>query len=181
MSQWFRTYGFADIEDGFFVGAYPLDEDDVAMLEWLGINRLLNLVEDEEYRPGERDAVETALGEAGIDEYRLSLTDFGSLPAPALEAAVQEICQWLDEGRRIYVHCRAGWQRSAAVAAGVVAVRQGLEIDDALSYVQARKASADPLPHQRQDLHVWWQLRRRRASPGDPDPSATPPPADAAR
>ena len=181
MSTWFRTYGFADIEEGFFVGAYPLDEDDVAMLEWLEIDRLLNLVEDEEYRPGERDAVEAALANAGIEEYRLSLTDFGELPAPALEAAVQEICQWLSEGRRTYVHCRAGWQRSAAVAAGVVAVRHGLEIDDALTYVQARKASADPLPHQRQDLRVWWELRSRRSRQEDPDASASPPPADAAR
>jgi protein-tyrosine phosphatase len=94
---------------------------------------------------------------------------------------VQEICQWLDEGRRTYVHCRAGWQRSAAVAAGVVAVRHGLEIDEALTFVQARKASADPLPHQRQDLRAWWQLRSRQTTPSEPDPTATPPPADAER
>ena len=125
VSNWFRTYGFADIEPGLVIGAYPLDADDVGMLEWLGINRVLNLVEDEEYRPGERDAVETALTRAEIEEYRLSLTDYGGLPPAALEAAVQEISQWLDEGRRTYVHCRAGWQRSAAVAAGVVAVRKG--------------------------------------------------------
>lgn len=181
MSNWFRTYGFADIDDGFVIGAYPLDADDVAMLEWMGIDRLLNLVEDEEYRAGERDAVKAALSSAGIKEYRLSLTDYGGLPAPALEAAVQEISQWLDEGRRAYVHCRAGWQRSAAIAAGVVAVRNGLEIDDAIAYVQARKASADPLPHQRQDLRHWWELRSSAPEQPDSDPSATPPPTDAAR
>jgi len=57
------------------------------------------------------------------------------------------------------VHCRAGWQRSAAVAAAVVAVRDGLDIDEALAYVQARKPSADPLPHQREDLRRWWAAR----------------------
>src|SRR5581483_5802769 len=148
---------------------------------WLGIERLLNLVEDEEYRAGERDAVKAALSSAGIREYRLSLTDYGGLPAPAIEAAVQEVSQWLDEGRRAYVHCRAGWQRSAAIAAGVVAVRQGLEIDDAIAYVQARKASADPLPHQRRDLHVWWDLRSRASERADSDASTTPPPTDAPR
>ena len=60
---------------------------------------------------------------------------------------------------RIYVHCRAGWQRSAAVAAGVVALRRGIDIDAAVRYVQARKPSADPLPHQRDDLHRWWKAR----------------------
>jgi predicted protein tyrosine phosphatase len=57
------------------------------------------------------------------------------------------------------VHCRAGWQRSAAVAAGVVAIREGLEIDDALAAVKQRKPSAHPLPHQIRDLRAWWEGR----------------------
>lgn len=161
VSTWFRTYGFADVEDGLVIGAYPLDEGDVGMLAWLGIDRILNLVEDGEYRPGEREAVQAALREAEIDEHRLAFTDYGGLPPASLEAAVQEVCDWLQEGRRAYVHCRAGWQRSAAVAAGVVAVREGLEIDEAIAYVKQRKPSADPLPHQRADLHRWWEGRAR--------------------
>jgi protein-tyrosine phosphatase len=160
VSNWFRTYGFADILDELLIGAYPLDEDDVAMLEWMGIERVLNLVEDEEYRPGERELVQSAFQAAGIDEHRLRLTDFGHLPAEELEAAVLEVSEWLDAGVRTYVHCRAGWQRSAAVAAGVVALRDGLDIDEALAYVQGRKPSADPLPHQRDDLRQWWESRR---------------------
>lgn len=160
VSRWFRTYGFAEIIDGLMVGAYPLDEADVAMIERLGVDRVMNLVEDEEYRPGERDAVEAALHRAGISEQRLKLTDFGSLPPDALEGAVQTVNGWLDEGARAYVHCRAGWQRSAAVAAGVVALREGLDIESALSFVQRRKPSADPLAHQREDLRRWWETRR---------------------
>jgi protein-tyrosine phosphatase len=182
VSNWFRTYGFADLGDGLFVGAYPLDADDVATLGSLGIGRILNLVEDDEYRPGERDAVATAIGNAGIEEYRLGLTDYGGLPAPALEAAVQEVSHWLAEGKRTYVHCRAGWQRSAAIAAGVVAARRGLYIDAALEYVQAHKPSADPLPHQREDLRIWWQLRGpSQPSEASGDRAPSPPPADAAR
>lgn len=160
MSTWFRTYGFADVLDGLLIGAYPLDDSDVGMLAWIGVKRVLNLTEDAEYRRGERDAVERALSAAGIEEYRLSLTDYGGLPVRALDEAVAEISAWLDEGVLSYLHCRAGWQRSAAVAAAVVAVRQGLEIDDALAQVQLRKPSADPLPHQREDLRRWWEARR---------------------
>jgi atypical dual specificity phosphatase len=159
VSSWFQSYGFADILGDLVIGAYPLDRRDVAMLGALGVDHVLNLVEDGEYRSGEREAVETALVAAGIAERRMSLTDFGGLPADALEAAVQTVSEWLDEGARVYVHCRAGWQRSAAVAAGVVAVRRGLAIDDALDFVQARKPSADPLPHQREDLRAWWATR----------------------
>ncbi len=159
MSRWFRSYGFADVLDNLLVGAYPLDSDDVRTLSHVGVRRVLNLTEDEEYRPGDRRAVESALIAAGIQERRLSLPDYGGLPGSALEAAVQEINAWLDDGARTYLHCRAGWQRSAAVAAGVVAVRTGRDIDEALDYVQLRKPSADPLPHQREDLRRWWVER----------------------
>jgi protein-tyrosine phosphatase len=159
MSNWFRTYGFADISDELLIGAYPLDGDDVAMLKWMGVKAVLNLVEDDEYRPGDRERVEAALAEAGIEEHRLRLTDYGNLPSAELETAVQEVIALLGAGTRTYVHCRAGWQRSAAVAAGVVALRDGLDADAALAYVQARKPSAEPLPHQREDLRRWLEER----------------------
>jgi protein-tyrosine phosphatase len=170
VSRWFRSYGFADVFDGLIVGAYPLDRDDVDTLAHMGIDRVLNLTEDEEYRPGDREAVEHALADAGIAESRLALTDYGGLPAGELEAAVRAVGGWLDDGERTYLHCRAGWQRSAAVAAGVVAVRTGIDIDDALDYVRRRKPSADPLPHQRADLRRWWKSRRVAGDP-DRDPS----------
>jgi protein-tyrosine phosphatase len=159
MSDWFRAYGFADVHDGLLIGAYPLDGEDVRMLEAMRVRRVLNLVEDEEYEPGVRAQIAVALADAGIEEYRLRLTDFGRLPPEALEQAVQEVAAWLDEGVLSYVHCRAGWQRSAAVAAGAVALHDGLSIEDALAYVQQRKPSADPLPHQREDLLAWWYAR----------------------
>ena len=160
MSSWFRTYGFADVLDGLVIGAYPLDESDVNMLARIGVRRVLNLTEDEEYRRGERDAVARALHAAGIEEHRLSFTDYGDLPPGGLEAAVGEINGWLDEGVCTYVHCRAGWQRSAAVAAAVIAVRERLDVDRAVDQVRERKPSADPLPHQREDLRRWWRSRQ---------------------
>ena len=160
MSRWFRSYGFADVYDDLIVGAYPLDQDDVEVLARMGIRRVMNVCEDEEYPPGDREQVARALAGAGIAESRLPLTDYGGLPAGDLEAAVRAVDSWLDDGQRAYVHCRAGWQRSAAIAAGVVAARTGMDVDDALDYVRRRKPSADPLPHQRADLRRWWEGRR---------------------
>ncbi len=73
---------------------------------------------------------------------------------------------WLAEDRRMYVHCRAGWQRAPAIAAALVASRDGIDIDRALELVRLRKPSADPLPHQREELWQWW--RGRGASGGRP-------------
>ena len=159
MSGWFRTYGFADVYDGLLIGAYPLDQEDIGLLATLSVRRVLNLVEDQEYAPGARPLIEAALQEAGIEEHRMSLTDFGGLPPDRLEAAVQLVVAWVKEEVVSYVHCRAGWQRSAAVAAGAVAVCEGIGIDEALAYVRRRKPSADPLPHQLADMRAWWAQR----------------------
>lgn len=159
VSAWFAAYGFAHVGDELLLGAYPLDGDDVRVLSELGVRRVLNLVEDDEYEAGQRSAVENALAEAGIVETRMRLIDYGRLPPAALEAAVEEVVSWLRAGDRSYIHCRAGWQRSAAVAAGVVAVHDGIAIEHALERVQARKPTADPLPHQRADLLRWWKER----------------------
>ena len=56
------------------------------MLAWLGVQRVLNLVQDAEYRRGARQRVEAALARHGIEEHRLRFTDYGGLPADALEA-----------------------------------------------------------------------------------------------
>jgi len=159
VSSWFQTYGFADVLPDLLVGAYPLDRRDVALLANLGVERILNLVEDGEYRPGEREEIEAALAAAGIEEQRVNLVDYGGLSPDELERAVRVVNGWLDEGACVYLHCRAGWQRSAAVAAGVVAIREGRHIEEAMGEVQARKPSADPLPHQREDLRRWWEER----------------------
>ena len=69
---------------------------------------------------------------------------------------------WLEAGERVYLHCRAGWQRSAAVAAAVVARRDGIDLDEALFAIRRRKPSAEPLDHQLEDLRRWWRLRSVR-------------------
>ena len=160
MSTWFRTYGFGEILEHLLIGAYPTDTDDARMLEWMGVKRILNLVEDDEYGSGEREAIEAALEAAGIEERRIAFTDYGGLPPRRLDRAVEEVNGWLDEGLTTYVHCRAGWQRSATVAAGVVVTRKGLDVDDALRFVKQAKPSADPLAHQREDLLRWFEERQ---------------------
>jgi atypical dual specificity phosphatase len=165
VSDWFRTYGFAAIYNNLLIGAYPLDGNDVAALEQIGVKQVVNLVEDEEYEPGQHEDVLLALGHAGIPENRVSLTDFGDLPASTFEQAVQRVIKSLDHGRRTYVHCRAGRQRSASVAAGVVAVRSGMDIDNAVEFVRTRRPKADPLPNQRDDLRTWWTSRSVNAPP----------------
>lgn len=162
MSSWFRSYGYASVYDRLIVGALPADDADVRMLAALGVSRVLNLVEDGEYQRGARRRAEKALARADIEEVRLSTEDYGALSEDLLERGTAQVIRWLDQGEIVYLHCRAGWQRSAAVAAGAIALREGIDIDTALTRVQQLKATADPLPHQREDLQRWFQSRPTR-------------------
>ena len=159
MSAWFRTFGYASVYRGLIVGAMPLDDADVRVIASFGVRGVLNLTEDSEYSPGARRTVERALQAAGIEEHRLSTEDYGSLSPSVLEQATGIVNAWLDEGVIVYLHCRAGWQRAAAVAAGTIAVRERTDIASALEHVRALKPTADPLPHQREDLTRWLASR----------------------
>jgi protein-tyrosine phosphatase len=159
MSDWFGRFGFAEVGDGLLVGAYPLDAEDVARIAGADVDVVYNLVEDAEYDAGERDVVTAALAASGVQERRLPLVDYAGLPESSLDQAVDEVLGDLEAGRRVYLHCRAGWQRSATVAAGVLALREDLAIEDALEVLRARKPTAEPLGHQRADLLAWWRAR----------------------
>ena len=156
VSNWFRSYGFADVFDELLIGAYPLDSTTSRCSRCTASAGSSTWSRTANTAAASATRCERALAASRIEESRLRLVDYGGLPPEALEQAVQEVNGWLDDGKRSYVHCRAGWQRSAAVAAGVVALREGIEIDEALARVQSRKPSADPLPHQRDDLRRWW-------------------------
>ena len=159
MSGWFAHFGFGQVGDGLLIGAYPQDADDVAALVEAGVTCVFNLVQDVEYEDGGREACETALADAGILEERVEVIDFGNLLPGHIERAVQTVRPWLADGESVYVHCRAGMQRSATVAAAIIALEEGVEPTEALRRVSERNPRANPLEHQRQDLLRWWKAR----------------------
>jgi protein-tyrosine phosphatase len=159
MSDWFDRFGRAEVADGLMTGSYPCDAADVAALAADGITCVVNLCENAEYDDGSRAAVEAALLERGLQEQRFEVVDYGRLMPDAIERSARQVVAWLDSGERVYVHCRAGWQRSAAIAAAALAIRDGIAPDQALAQIKRRKPSAEPLPHQLEDLHRWWRLR----------------------
>jgi protein-tyrosine phosphatase len=160
MSDWFVHFGFAAVGDDLLMGAYPQDADDVAALQEAGVTAVFNLVQDVEYElAGGRDACAAALARAGIREERVEVVDYGNLLPDHIELAATTVLAWLDAGERVYVHCRAGMQRSAVVSAAVVALHEGIEPVEALERVRERNPQANPLAHQRRDLLRWWDER----------------------
>lgn len=159
VSRWFERYGCDVVEDGLVVGAVPRDEDDVAALVARGVGRVVSLVADAEYEGGQRDAVSAAYSAARIAEVRVPSADFGSLSPATLEAASDAVLAARGTGATVYLHCRAGWQRSVVAAAAALARASGDGPAAALAVVLERRPDACPLPHQVDDLHRWWAGR----------------------
>lgn len=159
MSRWFDDYGCDVVRGGLVVGAVPRDAADVAVLVGLGVSRVVCLVADEEYGRGERRAVEAAYRAAGITESRVPSDDFGRLPAATLEASSALVAEALGSDGTVYLHCRAGWQRSAVTAAAALSRISGAEPAESLDLVRAARHEACPLPHQVADLEAWWAGR----------------------
>jgi len=159
VSAWFEHFGFGQVGDALLIGAYPQDTEDVSALVDAGVTAVFNLVQDIEYEGEGREACATALADAGILEERVEVVDYGNLLPGHIELAVRTVRAWLADGECVYVHCRAGMQRSATVAAAIVALEEDVAPAEALRRISERNPRANPLDHQRQDLLRWWKLR----------------------
>lgn len=159
MSRWFQQYGFDPVADGLLVGALPGDAEDVAVLATHGVTRVVSLVADGEYRDGAHAVVLAAYDARGISETRAPSEDYGHLLPPQLERVSGLTATAIGERSVVYLHCRAGWQRSVVAAAATLSRAEARDPLDALRAVMARRRGADPLPHQISDLLRWWSSR----------------------
>jgi protein-tyrosine phosphatase len=159
MSWWFAEYGWGEVAPGLCTGAQPQDAADVGELVAGGITTVVNLCADGEYPHGARERVAAAYAAAGVVEHRLASVDYGNLAPALLDAGARVVGGALDAGERVYLHCRAGWQRSATVAAAALVVRDGVAPRAALVAIRARRPEARPLPHQVADLRRWHRNR----------------------
>lgn len=159
MSRWFQQYGFDPVADRLLVGALPSDPEDVAALAERGVTRVVSLVADAEYADGAHASVLAAYDACGMAETRAPSEDYGHLLPAQLERVSGLTAAAVDERAVVYLHCRAGWQRSVVAAAATLSVVEAREPLDALRAVMARRRGADPLPHQISDLLRWWSSR----------------------
>jgi protein-tyrosine phosphatase len=165
LSEWFDIYGFGPIDEQLLTGAQPSDAGDVALLGAAGVTAVVNLCADSEYPEGAREQVEAAYAAAGIAEQRFETIDYGNLLPGLLETASDAVLDLIDGGEVVYLHCRAGWQRSTTVAAATLSRRDGIEPDAALGAIRLARPACEPLAHQLEDLWRWWRARASRSAP----------------
>lgn len=152
-------FAYARLSPSLLGGRMPYAAEHVRRLAADGVVAVVNLCQDREYWDGERGEVEAAYRGARITEHRLAVIDGGTVPDRVLDAALAVT----SSGDQVYVHCRGGRERSAAVATALLAVDLGLPADAALARAQRSWPVFDPLPWQHAKVRDWVDRRRAHA------------------
>jgi len=131
-----------ELDDRLLAGRNPLSAIDAQGLVDVGVTHVVDLRERHEWEtPGRfgRAAVE-ALGVLGIQRLHAPVTDGGAPSPGALDVAVRWMARVAkQDGSRIFVHCRAGQERTAAVLAAYVATHSAFTLDQAIEWLAASR------------------------------------------
>lgn len=96
------------IDEQVLVGAFPFPRD-VQHLAALGVRAVVNTCE--EYEGPIRE-----YARFDIEQFRIPTTDFTHPLLDHVVSAVEFVDRQIDDGRKVYIHCKAGRARSATVA-----------------------------------------------------------------
>jgi len=143
-------FAYARLSDSLLAGRMPYAAEHALALAADGVTDVVNLCADREYWEGERAAVEAGYRQSAIREHRLPVTDGGTVAAAVLDRALA-----IADGACVYVHCRGGRERSAAVAVALLSVERGIPADDALALARANWPVFRPLDWQIAAVRAW--------------------------
>lgn len=150
-----------EVAPNVYAGRAPLFRDEVQNLRTLGVTHILDLREEIEWTTPSQFG-RSALAE--IERYglaRLSVPVGDAHPPTAadLDRGLDFIETALHLGGTVYVHCRAGRERTAAVVACWHARRRGCSAREALAELRSRRPLFNPLSTQLAAAENW--LRRQ--------------------
>ncbi len=145
-----------ELDGGLLYGRNPLTAKDVETLVEAGAKWVLDLREDHEWaRPNRygREAV-AAFEWCGIKRDSVAIVDGGAPSVEQLDLTWKILSEALAQGP-VYIHCRAGIERTGAVIAAYLARRDGMSLEDTLARLDQPKAHLHPLPHQVEIARRW--------------------------
>ncbi len=146
------------VAPGLRAGRNPLSELDVRELAGLGVTHLLDLREESEWGDPGRVGSEAlaAASRLGLARLHLPVPDRGAPAVAQLAAAVAWIDAALAEpGHAVYVHCRAGRERTAAVLVAWRARRDASRPEAALAALWKAGYPGAPLASQEEAVEVF--------------------------
>jgi atypical dual specificity phosphatase len=130
-----------EVEPGVFLGARPLRADVKSLYE-VGVRGVVNMCD--EYR-GPVDLYD----KLGIEQCWLRTIDFQPPTLDQVRQGVDFIRRFLDEDKKVYVHCKAGRGRSATVVLCWLMQEQGMTAAQAQAFLRSKRPHVNAALDQR--------------------------------
>jgi len=149
------------VTDRILAGRQVLTARDIETLADLGITHVLDLREPLEWTPPHygTEALEE-IERLGLQRLHVPIRDTKEPTAADLDAADQFLAETLtDANSRVYVHCRAGMERTAAILTAHYARHHHVSYDAALAQLRAGRSELNPLPDQEKVVRQWLHVR----------------------
>lgn len=150
-------FEFDEIAERVHAGRAPLFRREVWALRAAGITHILDLREEREWaqRGHKGMSAITEIDALGLTRLHVPVADVTAPLSHHMDDAVAFIEAALHVGGTVYLHCRAGMQRTASVAAAWYARDQGCTVMDAVRRLRERRPIFDPLYEQVQAAQRW--------------------------
>lgn len=133
---------FTDLDDTLAVGCHPQTPEQIAWLaKTSGIRGVVNLQSDAdlETRRIRWGNLWQLYTRHGIAVTRVPVTDFDKRDLGRnLQAAVDAVAGYVGEGRKVYVHCNAGINRSPSTVIAYLVAHRGMSLDEANAWLSER-------------------------------------------
>ena len=139
---------FTDLDGELAVGSHPHAPEHVEFLAAAGVRAVVCLQSDEDLRGrGIRWPIMWQLHmRLGLAVTRVPIRDFDRADLLArLDEAVAAVAGYVQAGRKVFVHCNAGMNRSPSVVIAYLVAHRGWSLAEALEWVTERHSSV-PYP-----------------------------------
>jgi ADP-ribosyl-[dinitrogen reductase] hydrolase len=154
------AFEYSQISDNIFAGRNPLTARDIREMQNLGITRILDLREPHEwgapkFGAAALETLEKQGAENPIHRTHLLVPDMGAPSPETFSAACKLIDETEKNGGKIYIHCRAGMERTAAILIAYHAKTHGVSYEESLATLRRARTILKPLPNQEIATRAW--------------------------
>lgn len=152
-----KPFEYSRIAPDLLAGRNPLTAADVTQLAAEGVTHILDLREPFEWLPP-RLGLEalTEIERRGLTRCSIPITDGGAPGGEDFDRCVAFLTATFSNTQaQVYVHCRAGMERTAAILIAWYARQECVSYEMALQKLQMQRPILAPLPEQEQATRRW--------------------------
>ncbi len=135
-------------------------ESQLHHLKALGFSLLISLTEDHEGTPDT-----AAVIQQGMDHLRIPVRDFTAPTQEQIDQFVRAVCERIERGEKVAVHCRGGLGRTGTMIACYL-VSTGCGPEEAVECVRRCRPGSIQTDEQERALRDYWRRLHGRGLPG---------------